>query len=258
MAFWTRFSRPATETRVACEPQTSDYVAFSDVSLTRGGKEVLRNVSFELREQRIGLVGLNGSGKSSLVRLLNGLLLPESGEVRVLGASTAAVRASLPKHVGFVFQNPDHQAIFPTVEEEVVFGLTQLGHSRQEAREKARAYLVANGCDHLAEKPFLDLSEGQKQLICILSVLVMEPEILVLDEPFSSLDALACRKIMARLEALPQKLIMISHDLKLIEGFDRILWLEEGQIRMDGTPETVLPAYLADVDARAEAGGEIL
>ncbi|WP_439530642.1 energy-coupling factor ABC transporter ATP-binding protein [Pannonibacter sp.] len=251
MAFWSRNAHG--ETTVACDPRRADYAVFSNVTLLRSGKTVLSGLSLTLSERRVAVIGLNGSGKSSFVRLLNGLLLPDSGEVQVYGADTRLVRADLPRHVGFVFQNPDHQAIFPTVAEEVGFGLTQLGEDRVAARAGALKFLAQHGCAALAERPFHDLSEGQKQLVCILSVLVMRPDLVVLDEPFASLDGLATRQLMRRLVALPQKLVMVSHDLQLIQGFDRVLWIEDGLLRMDGEPGTVLPAYVDDIDRRAAA-----
>lgn len=254
MAFW-RLKPGSGKTETACDPRRADYAVFDQVSLKRGDKTVLDGLSLTLSERRIALIGLNGSGKSSFVRLLNGLLLPDSGTLQIYGADTRQARANLPRHVGFVFQNPDHQAIFPTVEEEIAFGLTQLGQSRQEARPNARRFLEAHGCAHLAERPFLDLSEGQKQLICILAVLVMQPGLIVFDEPFSSLDGLATRQIMSLIRGLEQKLIMVSHDLELIRDFDRVLWLQDGQIRMDGEPGAVLPAYVDDIERRAAVSG---
>ncbi|MFN7168905.1 MAG: energy-coupling factor ABC transporter ATP-binding protein [Pannonibacter sp.] len=251
MAFWSRTgtaARPAT-----CDPRRADFAIFSGVSLLRGGKTVLSDLDVTLSERRIAVIGLNGSGKSSFVRLINGLLLPDAGEVRIYGANTRDVRPDLPRHVGFVFQNPDHQAIFPTVAEEVSFGLTQLGEDRASARKGALTFLAQHGCSALADRPFHDLSEGQKQLVCILAVLVMRPDLVVLDEPFSSLDGLATRQLMRRLAGLPQKLVMVSHDLQLIQGFDRVLWIEAGRLRMDGEPGTVLPAYVADIERRAAA-----
>ena len=252
MAFWTPHkNRRDEEQRV--DPALEAFAVLKGVGLTLGGHEVLKDVSLSLSERRIGIVGLNGSGKSSLVRLLNGLHLPGRGSVRIFGAETKAVRANLPRHVGFVFQNPDHQAIFPTVEEEIAFGLTQLGADKQTARDGASDFLKRHHCEALAKKPFAELSEGQKQLICILAVLVMQPELLVLDEPMASLDGLAARRILQKLKSLEQKIVLISHDLAVFDGFDRVIWLEDGRVRMDGVPGNVLPAYVADLDRRADA-----
>jgi len=255
MAFWTPH-RMRRDEEQRFDPALADFAVFEGAGLTLGGREVLKGISLALSERRIGIVGLNGSGKSSLVRLLNGLHLPDRGSVRLFGAETKAVRAQLPRHVGFVFQNPDHQAIFPTVEEEIAFGLTQLGADKQAARDGATEFLKRHHCEALAKKPFAELSEGQKQLICILAVLVMQPELLVLDEPMASLDGLAARRILQKLKSLDQKIVLISHDLAVFDGFDRVIWLEDGQVRMDGVPGDVLPAYVADLDRRASAATE--
>ncbi|NVK35623.1 MAG: ABC transporter ATP-binding protein [Rhodobacteraceae bacterium] len=252
MGFWKRKTMAKTG-QSGLDLTSQPYAVFEDVGLEMNQTEILQGVSLTLSEQRIGIVGLNGSGKSSLVRLLNGLRLPSTGSLKVFGQPVGAVRGQLPRHVGFVFQNPDHQAIFPTVEEEVAFGLTQLGNSKEDARVAARALLRRYGVEALADKPFTGLSEGQKQLVCILSVLVMDPEILILDEPMSSLDGLATRRIAALLRDLSQKLVMISHDLSLIDGFDRILWMEGGRLKMDGPPDAVLPAYERDINLKAQA-----
>jgi biotin transport system ATP-binding protein len=254
MAFWQ--PRKSKRANRSCDPALDTFAVFEDVSLSLGGRTVLRDLSLSLSQSRIGIVGLNGSGKSSFVRLLNGLHLPETGTVKVFGASTSDVRKELPRHVGFVFQNPDHQAIFPTVEEEIAFGLTQLGIEKQAAREQALEFLKSHHCEALAGKPFADLSEGQKQLICILAVLVMEPQLLVLDEPMASLDGLATRRILEKLRGLPQKIVMISHDLAIFSDFDRVLWLEDGRLKMDGHPVKVLPAYAANLDRRAGLAAE--
>lgn len=252
MAFWTSQKSDKTSA-VTCNPALDTFAVFEGVTLTLGDRRVLSGLNLSLSERRIGVVGLNGSGKSSLARLLNGLHLPGQGSVEMFGATTGKVRAELPRHVGFVFQNPDHQAIFPTVEEEIAFGLTQLGHSKSEAREQALTFLGRHHCAAIAKLPFAELSEGQKQLICILAVLVMQPKLLVLDEPMASLDGLASRRIMTRLKDLEQKIVMISHDLQFLTDFDRVLWLEDGRLRMDGRPDDVLTAYADDLTRRAAA-----
>lgn len=241
MAFWPK--RIGRNSEPVCDPNADPYAVFADVSLSIGGKTILEDVTISLSEQRVGVIGLNGSGKSSFVRLLNGLRLPSSGTLTMFGAAVEDAQKELPKHVGFVFQNPDHQAIFPTVEEEIAFGLTQLGFQKKDSRDRALSFLEQHGCVGLANSPIAELSEGQKQLICILSVLVMEPQLLILDEPMTSLDALATHRIQQMLLSLPQKILMVSHDLSHFEGFDRLIWLESGTLRMDGKPEVVLQAY---------------
>ncbi len=253
MAFWPK-KKNKTETRV-CDPDASPFAVFEDVGLKIGQRQVLKGLSLSLQEDRIGIIGLNGSGKSTFIRLLNGLRHADSGALTLFGAPAAEAEPELPRHIGFVFQNPDHQAIFPTVEEEIAFGLTQLGEEKTESRRRARSFLAQHGCEALAGSPIAELSEGQKQLICILAVLVMEPRLLVLDEPMTSLDALATARLRSMLLSLPQKIILVSHDLSHFEGFERILWLEDGGIRMDGKPYEVLAAYRDDLDRRL--GGKL-
>ncbi|MTI44266.1 biotin transport system ATP-binding protein [Roseibium hamelinense] len=258
MALWHPLRRK--DAKKELNPNQDVYARFDRVKLTLGNRQVLSDVSLSLSEKRIGVVGLNGSGKSSFVRLVNGLRRADSGTVKVFGSDIDDVAADLPRFVGFVFQNPDHQAIFPTVGEEIAFGLRQLGFDKAKARDDALRFLELHSCSALVDKPFAELSEGQKQLICILAVLVMEPKVLILDEPMASLDGLAGRKIMQKLKKLDQKLLMISHDLSFLADFDRILWLEDGSIRMDSVPGDVLPAFRADVERRSalELGGDDL
>ncbi|MBO6895004.1 MAG: ABC transporter ATP-binding protein [Roseibium sp.] len=249
MALWPKKKNRKPE-RV-CDPDADTFAVFDGVGVTLGQRTVLEDLTLSLKEARIGVIGLNGSGKSTFVRLLNGLRTPDKGNLTLFGAPAADAEPELPRHVGFVFQNPDHQAIFPTVEEEIAFGLTQLGAGKEESRKEARAFLELHGCLELAESPIAELSEGQKQLVCILSVLVMEPELLILDEPMTSLDALAVRRIYGKLMSLPQKIVMISHDLTHFENFDRVIWLEGGRVRLDGPPQQVLAAYRNDIEEKS-------
>jgi biotin transport system ATP-binding protein len=256
MAFWPKSRKPTAEHRV-CNPDASPYAVFDRVGLKVGSVPILKDLTLQLAEDRIGIIGLNGSGKSSFVRLLNGLRAPTSGNLTLFGAPSDEAELELPRHVGFVFQNPDHQAIFPTVEEEIAFGLTQLGAGKEESRSRARAFLALHGCEGLAGKPITELSGGQKQLICILAVLVMEPRLLVLDEPMSSLDALTTVRIRQKILSLPQKIVLVSHDLSQFDGFDRLLWLEGGRLRMDGEPDAVRAAFQEDVLWRQDRDVEI-
>lgn len=214
-----------------------------NVSLMRDAEPVLVDVSLELTERRIGLIGNNGSGKSSLVRLLNGLLKPTSGSVRVDGLDPSEGPERMAGTVGFIFQNPDHQLIFPTVLEELGFGLRNQGYNPRRARELALACLSEHQRLEWAERPVHSLSEGQKQLVCILAVLVMKPRLIILDEPFSALDLPTRMHLLEWLHSLPQQLLMISHDLETLTDFDRIIWLEEGRVRGDGRPGEVFDLY---------------
>ncbi|WVN42004.1 energy-coupling factor ABC transporter ATP-binding protein [beta proteobacterium MWH-UniP1] len=204
------------------------------ISLARDQTQVFSGLSLKLDEPRIGLIGPNGSGKSSLLRVIKGLLKPQSGQI-----------TGLPNQVGFVFQNPDHQILFPTVMEELCFGRTEQGESPDAAAQAAKALLDQHGMAHLLNKATHELSDGQKQLICIFSVLMDGAQTLLFDEPCASLDRRTSQLVMRVILDLPQQVIFATHDLSLIEEFDRVIWLESGEVRADGKPAEVIPAYRA-------------
>ena len=233
----------------------ADGIRLERVSARRGGQRVLHGITLHLTERRIALIGSNGSGKSTLVRLLNGLIEPESGGVCLFGRKLGEPGFRPARHVGFIFQNPDHQILFPTVVEELAFGLDQLGVEKRAAEAKARDLLREHKLEPLADRPVHELSEGQKQLVCILAVLLMEPALLVLDEPFSSLDLPTRARLRRFLAGRQEMQIWIGHDLESFEGFDRVVWLDAGRVAGDGPPAAVIPAYRAAVAAAEEAGG---
>lgn len=235
------------------ESVPTDKIVFERVEVRRANRQLLSISELRFDARRIGVIGDNGSGKSSMLRLINGLLLPSSGRIVVAGLETARHRKELPAHVGFVFQNPDHQLIFPTVGEEIAFGLTERGMPARQARLQALALLAQHGCSGWIDRNVNELSGGQKQLVCILAVLATEPSILLMDEPFSSLD-LPTRLVLSRkIMDLPQQIVMASHDLELLAQFDRVIWLDAGRIRQDGPPAVVLSAYRAHATMAAEA-----
>jgi biotin transport system ATP-binding protein len=241
----TRRRSPPDEFAAEPDDRSAAAIAFDGLEVRRGERKVLDIPRLRLAERRIGLIGDNGSGKSTLLRLINGLLLPTSGQVTVRGLDTARHRKSLPAEVGFVFQNPDHQLIFPTVGEEIAFGLTERGLSPAEARSRVAGILARHRRAEWTDRAVHTLSGGQRQLVCILAVTAPEPPILLLDEPFSSLD-LPTRLALSRyLAELPQQIVMASHDFDLFENFERIIWLDSGVIRADGPPDEVMPAYAA-------------
>lgn len=228
-------------------------IQIRDVWLNRGPTPLFCGLSLDLTQQRIGLVGPNGSGKSTLLRLLNGLMAADRGDITVAGLNARTHRRDLPSRVGFVFQNVDHQILFPTVREELTFGLVEQGRSRAEAREEAERLLALHGCGDWGDRAVDALSEGQKQLVCILAAIAPGPPILVMDEPLASLDLATRLALAARLGRLPHQIIMASHDLDLLATFDRVIWLDAGRIVGDGPPGEVLPLYRAHEMARAAA-----
>jgi len=219
----------------------------AEAEFALGGRAILRGLTLSLTEARIGILGQNGSGKTTLLRLLAGLIAPTSGTVRVDGLDPATDRRALLPRLGILFQNPDHQILFPVVEEELAFGLRQMGLPAVETAARVARLLAAEGRTHWARAPVATLSQGQRHYLCLLAVLLMEPATILLDEPFAGLDLPTCQRLARRLEHLPQRLITITHDPAALARADRVLWLEAGQIRMDGPPDSVLPAFTAEM-----------
>lgn len=218
------------------------------------GRQILAPLSLALRERRIGIVGRNGSGKSTLARLMAGLIAPSEGRVLAGGAELHSDRRAALDRVGILFQNPDHQIIFPTCGEEVAFGLAQQG--RKDAEAGARAALEAFGKGHWWARPVSALSQGQRHLLCLIAVLAMAPETLILDEPFAGLDIPTTRALHRVLAARPERLVLISHDPAALAGFDRVIWIEAGRIEADGAAGEVLARFTAAMEAEAEAEAE--
>lgn len=214
------------------------------VRLAYGDRTVLQDISLSLTERRIGIIGANGSGKSSFARLLNGLVLPTSGTVKIDGLDTSAKGKEVRRKVGFVFQNPDNQIVFPTVAEDLAFGMKNLRLPKDEIARKTDAVLARYDMTDLRDHPAHLLSGGQKQLLAISGVLVMEPAYLVLDEPTTLLDLRNTRRIASALEALEQTVILATHDLDLLSDFDRVLVFDEGRIVADDTPANAIPFYV--------------
>lgn len=210
-----------------------------------GERTVLRDVSVRLDERRVGVVGPNGSGKSTFARLLNGLVVPERGEVRVDGLDVRRHVREVRRRVGFVFTDPDAQIVMPTVAEDVALGLRGAGLDREVADGRVAAMLDRVSLAGHADHPAHLLSSGQKQLLALASVLIMEPSVLVCDEPTTLLDLRQSRAIADVLRGLPQRVVVVTHDLALLEGFDRVLVFDGGRIVEDAPVGPALAAYRA-------------
>lgn len=201
------------------------------------GHSALQGVSFTLYHgEAVALIGANGAGKSTLLRHLNGIFAPISGSIRigddlVLPSTLKMVRRT----VGMVFQDPDDQLFMPTVYEDVAFGPANLGLPPDEVERHVMAALATVGGEHLRDRPPYRLSGGEKRAVAIATVLAMSPDILVMDEPTVSLDALARRHCINLLRAFTHTRIVATHDLDLVlDVCTRVIVLHEGKVVADG------------------------
>lgn len=218
-------------------------IEFDNVTMRYGDLTVLDSLSLSIPERRVAVVGANGSGKSTFARLLNGLIAPTEGTVRIDGLSTAADARAVRRKVGFVFQNPDNQIVYPLVEEDIAFGLKNLKLPKAEIAARVDAVLTRYGMETLRQRSAHLLSGGQKQMLAISAVLVMEPAYVVFDEPTTLLDLRNKRRVAKAIAELPQVAVVISHDLEFLEDFERVLVFEGGRVVCDDVPAKALPFY---------------
>jgi len=202
----------------------------------------LRGVSFDLCEgDKVALVGPNGAGKSTLMLHLNGILTGQGdvtvGDARLTRDNLPAIRAM----VGLVFQNPDDQLFSPTVFEDVAFGPLHMGLPKDEVVKRVESALSAVRMSNYRDRMSHHLSVGEKKRIAIATVLSMNPQILVLDEPSAGLDPRARRTLINLLRDLPITMLVSTHDMKLVEElFPRTIVMDEGLIVADGKTKEIL------------------
>lgn len=240
---------PATTARVTgAEP----VVSFRDVCFAYPGSGAcVTDLSFDVYPgELVGVIGQNGAGKTTLTKLLNGLLRPSSGSIRVAGLDMRDTPTStVAAHVSTLFQNPDRQICKDTVLEEVAFGLELTGTPADEARERARAVAERFSLP-LDEAPF-SLSRGQRQMVALASVVVMEPEVILLDEPTSGLDYRECMTVMETVREMADRgcaVVMVCHDMEVVSDFaERLVVMADGRILGQGeTPEVFADVELMD------------
>ncbi|MEE2944649.1 MAG: ABC transporter ATP-binding protein [Pseudomonadota bacterium] len=224
-------------------------IELRDAKFEVEGKAILHGLNLDIAAPRIGIVGRNGSGKSTLARLLVGLVGPSSGEVRINGHDLAKDRRAALSEVGILFQNPEHQIIFPTVIEEIAFGLGQLGQSKAEAEGNAKDILMRFGLSHWENAYIASLSQGQKHLVCLMAIVAMAPKLLILDEPFAGLDIPTKAQLTRYLAHYEGSLVHITHDLADLEGYEQLIWIDQGNVKMTGARDDVIAAYLEAMHA---------
>jgi len=218
-------------------------IRFTAVHHRFGDRVVLEDLHLTLSEHRIGIVGANGSGKSTMARMINGLVRPTSGSVTVDGLDTTAKGREVRRRVGFVFTDPDNQIVMPTVAEDVAFSLRRSGLTKPEIAQRTREVLRRFDLDEHADHPTHLLSGGQKQLLAIAAVLITGPDVIVADEPTTLLDLRNARMVNDLLAGMPEQVVLVTHHLHLLERFDRVVVLDSGRVVADGVPDSAVNAY---------------
>jgi energy-coupling factor transport system ATP-binding protein len=202
------------------------------------GSPTLEELSFHIEKgEFVALTGENGAGKSTVSKLLGGLLKPDSGKVAVAGLDTALTKTSaLARHIGFLFQNPDRQLCQNTVRKEIGFGLELAKKKREDIDARVGQVLEEFGFD--GDRDPFTLSRGERQRVALASVLASEPEILVLDEPTTGLDYTECMHVMNAVRAQNERgvtVVMVCHDMEVVLDFARrLLVLSRGRLVGDG------------------------
>ena len=219
-----------------------EYNSFSDEKIHLAIKDINIDVN---KGEHLVILGHNGSGKSTLAKMMNGLLLPSSGDVYVNGMNTKDEEHTwdIRETAGMVFQNPDNQIVATIVEEDVAFGPENQGVPPLEIRERVdEALRIVEMTEYKDHAPHL-LSGGQKQRVAIAGILAMRPECIILDEPTAMLDPIGRREIINTIKKLNKEenktIIHITHYMDEAVEADRILVMEEGEIVMEGTPREI-------------------
>ena len=208
--------------------------------------EVLKGISLEFEHgELVAVLGHNGSGKSTMAKLLNAILLPTEGKVTVAGIDTKDEEKLLEirQHVGMVFQNPDNQIVATIVEEDVAFGLENLGVPTDEMRARVDQALHAVGMYEYREHAPHQLSGGQKQRVAIAGIIAMRPDCIVLDEPTAMLDPQGRKEVMRTIKLLNRDygitVILITHEMDEAAQCDRVVVIDHGEVHMDAPPAKV-------------------
>ena len=217
-------------------------IEFRNVSFSYGDVPVVENLSFTIQKgETVGLIGANGAGKSTIMKLMLGLL-SGSGEIQEDGLPVCRDNlAEIRKKIGFVLQDSDNQMFMPTVYEDMIFGPRNYGLSKEETEKRVDTVLTQLGLQDLKHRHNHKISGGEKRMAAIATILAMEPEMILMDEPSTALDPVNRRTVINTINRLPQTKLIASHDLDMIlDTCQRVILLSHGTIVADGDAETIL------------------
>ncbi|WP_288748122.1 energy-coupling factor ABC transporter ATP-binding protein [uncultured Corynebacterium sp.] len=218
-------------------------IDFSSVTVAFDETVVLDDINLTLSEQRIGVIGQNGGGKSTLTRLINGLGEPTAGTVTVDGINPSEQGKKVREKVGFVFSDAENQIVMPNVRDDIAFSLRRFKLSKDERNARVNAALERFGLLDFAERSPHTLSGGQKQLLALAAVLVIDPVLIIADEPTTLLDLRNRDRIKREFAQLDQQLIVVTHDLEFLTDFDRVICIDDHKVAADGAPREVVEFY---------------
>lgn len=230
-------------------------ISFDRASVAYDSDVILQPQTFELSEQRIGIIGSNGSGKSTLVRLINGLIEPSSGTVRYNGLNVADHGKEVRRKVGFIFSDAEAQIVMPRVRDDIAFSLRRFKLPKAEVNARVDDMLRRFQLTDRAENSPHTLSGGEKQMLALAAVLVIEPETIIADEPTTLLDMRNRRRIIRELTSLEQQVIVVTHDIEMLTDFDRVLCVNDSDVIFDGSPRDAI-AFYTDLMDRLDESGE--
>ena len=225
-------------------------IEFEGASVSYDDTTVLEPLTVQLEERRIGIIGSNGSGKSTTVRLINGLITPTTGRVLFDGLDPTRDGKAIRKRVGFVFSDAESQIVMPQVADDVAFSLRRFKLPREEVQARVADVLERFDLADKATNSPHTLSGGEKQMLALASVLVIQPDTVIADEPTTLLDLRNRRRIINELLKLEQQLLVVTHDLEMLEQFDRVLCIDDGKLAYDDTPDAAITAYIEMMESK--------
>ena len=217
-------------------------IEFQNVSFSYGEAPVVENLTFSIKKgETVGLIGANGAGKPTIMKRMRGLITG-SGEIKVDGLPVCRENlAEVRRKIGFVLQDSDNQMFMPTVYEDMIFGPRNYGLSKEETEKRVDTVLTQLGLQDLKHRHNHKISGGEKRMAAIATILAMEPEMILMDEPSTALDPVNRRTVINTINRLPQTKLIASHDLDMIlDTCQRVILLSHGTIVADGDAETIL------------------